>query len=72
MKKNFHPDYHKITVVLVNGEKREMYSTYGKEGDTIHLDIDNTIHPAWTGQRRVFEKGGQVDRFKDRYGNLGF
>jgi large subunit ribosomal protein L31 len=71
MRKNIHPDYHRIKIVLTNGEEREIFSTYGKEGETLHLDQDNESHPAWTGQGRVFEKGGQVDRFKDRYGNLG-
>lgn len=27
-----HPDYHKITVVMTNGNEYETYSTYGSEG----------------------------------------
>lgn len=71
MKKDIHPAYHDVAIVMTDGEKRTVRSTYGKPGDTIHLDIDNKSHPAWTGQRRNVEKGGQVDRFKSRYGDLG-
>ena len=37
---NLHPDYHKINVVMTDGTKFVTYSTYGKEGDTLQLDID--------------------------------
>ncbi|MEM1371280.1 MAG: 50S ribosomal protein L31, partial [Pseudomonadota bacterium] len=37
---DFHPDYHKIKVVMTDGTEFETYSTYGKEGDTLQLDID--------------------------------
>ena len=40
MKKDKHPDYHKITVVMTDGTKFETMSTWGKEGDTMSLDID--------------------------------
>ena len=71
MKKDIHPSYHEITLILTDGEKRTIRSTYGKPGDTIQLDIDPKSHPAWTGQQRTFDKGGKIERFKDRYGSLG-
>lgn len=71
MKKDIHPPYHTITIVMTNGKKRQIRTTYGKPDDVLHLDIDSESHPAWTGQRRTLEKGGQIDRFKNRYGDLG-
>ncbi len=44
-----HPDYHFIKVVLTDGSSFMTRSTYGKEGDTLNLDIDPSTHPAWTG-----------------------
>ena len=44
-----HPDYHQIKVLLTDGTHFMTYSTYGKEGDTLALDIDPSTHPAWTG-----------------------
>ena len=49
MKKEGHPDYHFITVVLNDGSKYLTRSTWGAEGDVMTLDIDPTTHPAWTG-----------------------
>jgi large subunit ribosomal protein L31 len=49
MKKDKHPNYHTINVVMTDGTKFETKSTWGKEGDTMSLDIDPLSHPAWTG-----------------------
>ncbi len=70
MKKNIHPDYHEITVVMTDGSKFKTRSTYGKAGDEIKLDIDPKTHPAWTGQHRIVDSGGQVARFNKRFGEL--
>jgi large subunit ribosomal protein L31 len=40
MKKNIHPDYHEITVVMTDGSSFKTRSTLGKAGDTLRLDID--------------------------------
>ena len=72
MRKDIHPDYHKIKVVRASGDETiEMMSTLGNEGHVLNLDIDDKTHPAWTGQRRMIDRGGQVDKFKRRYQNLG-
>ena len=70
MKKDIHPDYHEITVVMTDGSKFKTRSTYGKSGDEIKLDIDPKTHPAWTGQHRIVDSGGQVARFNKRFGKL--
>ena len=49
MKKEGHPNYHYITVLLNDGSKYLTRSTWGAEGDVMTLDIDPTTHPAWTG-----------------------
>ncbi len=73
MKKDLHPDYHTIKVVMTNGEEFETRSTYGKEGDTLKLDVDITTHPAWTGGTgQLLDRGGRVSRFKEKFkGMLG-
>ena len=72
MKKEIHPDYHQITVVMTDGTQYETRSTWGKEGDTLHLDIDSKSHPAWTGgSQQIVDRGGRVSRFKKKYGGLG-
>ena len=49
MKKNIHPNYHKIKVVMTDGTEFETRSTWGKENDVLKLDIDPKSHFAWTG-----------------------
>ncbi|RDE08180.1 50S ribosomal protein L31 [Pelagibacterium lacus] len=73
MKKDIHPDYHFITVAMTDGTTYKTRSTYGKEGDTLTLDIDPTTHPAWTGgSSRLVDRGGRVSRFKEKFkGILG-
>lgn len=72
MKANIHPNYHKIKVVMTDGTHYFTRSTWGKEGDTLNLDIDPTTHPAWTGSSQsLIDRGGRVSKFKNRFGNLG-
>jgi large subunit ribosomal protein L31 len=71
MKSGPHPDYHNITVQMTDGTTFQTRSTWGKEGDTLHLEIDPTSHPAWTGGRgQMLDTGGQVARFNKRFGGL--
>lgn len=73
MKKDIHPDYHTITVKMTDGTTYETRSTYGAEGETLVLDIDPTVHPAWTGgNTRLLDTGGRVSKFKAKYEGLGF
>ena len=71
MKKEIHPNYHEINVVMTDGSKFKTRSTWGKEGDTLKLDIDPKSHPAWTGQHRIMDSEGQVARFNKRFSGLG-
>lgn len=72
MKAEIHPDYHTIKVVMTDGTEYSTRSTWGKEGDTMNLDIDPLSHPAWTGgNQNLLDRGGRVSKFKNRFGSLG-
>lgn len=71
MKKDIHPDYHTINVVMTDGTTYQTRSTYGKEGDTLRLEIDSKTHPAWTGVQKLVDTGGQVSKFRQRFGQFG-
>ena len=71
MKAETHPDYHEITVQMTDGTSYKTYSTYGKEGDTLKLDIDPSSHPAWTGVHRLIDTGGQLAQFNKKFENFG-
>ncbi|MFN3854999.1 MAG: 50S ribosomal protein L31 [Phreatobacter sp.] len=72
MKTGIHPDYHTIKVVMTDGTEYTTRSTYGKEGDTLQLDIDPKSHPAWTGgSQQLMDRGGRLSRFNQKFGAIG-
>ena len=72
MQQKIHPDYHMIKVVMTDGTEYMTRSTWGKEGDTLNLDIDPTTHPAWTGgNQNQLDRGGRISKFKSKFANLG-
>ena len=73
MRADIHPNYHEITVKTTDGTEIKMRSSWGKEGDSIQLDIDPSAHPAWTGGgHRLMDTGGRVSKFKKKYEGLDF
>ncbi|HYI69419.1 MAG TPA: 50S ribosomal protein L31 [Skermanella sp.] len=71
MKKEIHPDYHEINIVMTDGSSFQTRSTLGKAGDTLRLDIDPKSHPAWTGVQKLLDTGGQIAKFNKRFGSFG-
>ena len=68
MKKDIHPQYHAIQVVMTDGTTFETQSTWGKPGDVMRLDIDPKTHPAWIGGgARLIDTAGQLGRFNKRF-----
>ena len=73
MKGGIHPDYRPIEVKMTDGTVVTMRSTWGKEGDTMTLEIDPSSHSAWTGGgHKLMDTGGRVSRFKKKFEGFGF
>ncbi len=70
MKKKIHPNYHKIKVVMTDGSTFETRSTWGKDGDTLNLDIDPKSHSAWVGGKQKILDHGRVSQFNKRFQNF--
>ena len=70
MKKNIHPNYPKIKVVMTDGSHFETMSTWGKEGDSLKLEIDSKSHSAWTGGSQKILDKGRVSKFFKKFNNL--
>jgi large subunit ribosomal protein L31 len=72
MKSDIHPNYHTIKVVMTDGTEYVTRSTWGRDGDTMNLDIDPKTHPAWTGgSQQLLDRGGRLSRFNSRFGAIG-
>ena len=63
--KKIHPQYKEITVVCSCGNTWETRSTLNKE--TMKLEVCSKCHPFYTGQSRVVDTLGRVDKFNKRY-----
>mgnify|MGYP001799627523 CR=1 FL=1 len=71
MKAGIHPEYHEINVVMTDGSTFKTRSCYGKEGDTLRLDIDPKSPSACIGVQRIMDTGVQVAQFTRRFAALG-
>ena len=63
MKKGIHPDYKKTTIKCVCGNEIET----GSVSENITVEICNHCHPFYTGNQKIVDTEGRVERFKKRY-----
>ncbi len=65
MKADIHPQYGEITATCTCGNVMKTRSTLCKD---IHVDVCSACHPFYTGQQKVVDTGGRIDKFKKRFG----
>jgi large subunit ribosomal protein L31 len=68
MKKDIHPKYYPNAQVICSCGNTW---TTGSTKETIRTDVCSQCHPFFTGEQRIVDTAGQVDRFMkrlDRYG----
>jgi large subunit ribosomal protein L31 len=66
MKADIHPDYHDVTVTCSCGNTFTTRSTM--KADALSLDVCSACHPFYTGQQKIVDTAGRVDKFKRKYG----
>ncbi len=77
MKKGIHPQTYRPVLFedLASGERfligstiatKETASYEGKEYPKVTVEISSKSHPFYTGEDRVLDKAGRVERFKQR------
>ena len=64
MKKGIHPDYKKTVIKCVCGNEIETASV----AENITVEICINCHTFYTGQQKILDSEGRVERFKKRYG----
>ncbi len=67
MKPEIHPKYEEITAKCGCGNEIKVRSTLGKD---IHLDVCSSCHPFYTGQQKIVDTGGRIDKFNKRFGGM--
>jgi large subunit ribosomal protein L31 len=78
MKKDIHPDAYRPVIFHDNSSgarflvgstvETEGKDTWedGKEYDVAYVDVSSASHPFYTGQEKVMDTAGRVERFKNR------
>jgi large subunit ribosomal protein L31 len=63
MKKDIHPEWYPDAKVICDGE---VVMTVGSTKPELHVEIWSGNHPFYTGQQRLVDTEGQVERFLKR------
>ncbi len=79
MKKEIHPTNYRPVLFLDNGDGSEFIipstvkteevlkaKTDGKEYPLFRVEISSATHPFYTGQEKVMDAAGRVERFKQK------
>jgi large subunit ribosomal protein L31 len=64
MKTGIHPEYVNATVHCACGNT---FQTRATKAD-IHVEVCSACHPYFTGEQRIVDTAGRVERFRRRYG----
>ena len=62
MKTGIHPEYQEATVTCGCGNSWKTRSTKSQ----LRVDVCSRCHPFFTGEQRLVDTAGQVERFKRR------
>ena len=69
MQSTIHPQYQEIEVTCSCGNKFKTRSTY-KKGEKLHIEICSNCHPFYTGQQKMIDTGGRIDRFRKQFSGI--
>ena len=79
MRKNIHPDYHQVVFrdsstgdeFLTRSTATSRSTTELADGQSYPLivaDVTSASHPFWTGNARIVDTQGQIQKFHQRFG----
>lgn len=63
MREKIHPDYVEARVVCACGNTFMTHSTK----PTLHTEVCSACHPFFTGEQRIVDTAGRVERFNKRW-----
>ena len=66
MKNNFHPEYSLGNITCACGNTFQVRTTVGD----MRVEICSSCHPFFSGQQKLVDTAGRIEKFKKKYGNL--
>lgn len=64
MKEGIHPEYNQINVSCTCGNSFQTGSTLGED---LQIEVCSKCHPFYTGQQKLVDTAGRVEKFRNRY-----
>jgi len=81
MKADIHPKIRKVVFqdtvtgsqyIVLSAVKTELKATVdGTEYPLVKVDVSATSHPFYTGQQRILDTAGRVEKFGTKFGKTG-
>ena len=65
MKADLHPNYNEIKVTCSCGHEFTTRSTLKED---LTIEVCSQCHPFYTGQQKILDTAGRVDKFRRKYG----
>jgi large subunit ribosomal protein L31 len=83
MKPGIHPDYHPVVFkdattgamfltrsTITSSRTIQWHTPHGVQlYPLVVVEVSSDSHPFWTGERRIVDSAGQVEKFHRRYGS---
>lgn len=77
MKKDIHPNYRQVVFHDISADTKiltgstihtnETIEFEGQKYPYVKVDISSASHPFYTGQQKILDTEGRVDKFKKKY-----
>ncbi len=78
MKQGIHPDNYRLVafkdmsnedvfITKSTAKTKETIEVDGTEYPLVKLEISRTSHPYYTGQTKLVDSAGRIDKFKNKY-----
>jgi len=65
MKADLHPSYNEIKVTCSCGNE---FTTRSTLKENLTIEVCSQCHPFYTGQQKILDTAGRVDKFRRKYG----
>ncbi len=81
MKTDIHPDYREVVfhdlscdfkfVTRSTINTRDKITLDGKEYPLVKIEVSSESHPFFTGQHKIVDTAGRVEKFRQKFGKVG-
>lgn len=81
MKEGIHPNYREVVFQDMSSDfkfitrstiqTKEMITLDGKEYPLAKIEVSSESHPFYTGQQKVLDTAGRVEKFRNKFSHLG-